>query len=94
MEREGEGNVLDLDLDDLGIIEVGDEEWSEYDVEDAAPNENKKNRVVSLKQKGNTISPQLSSRDKSPYTRISNESHPNRSNKPDTRSHVKLSMNQ
>lgn len=45
-----------LDLEDLGIIEVDDEEWNEYDVVDAE-NASRKKRIPSLKNKTNNISP-------------------------------------
>ncbi|KAL4492890.1 hypothetical protein ABPG73_010439 [Tetrahymena malaccensis] len=56
-----------LDLDDLGIIEVDDEEWNEYDVVDS---DNTRRKIPNLKQKINNISPQLQIRDKSPSMRV------------------------
>jgi len=45
-----------LDFEDLGIIEVDDEEWNEYDVVEA---DNSRRKIPNLKQKVNNISPQL-----------------------------------
>ena len=66
------GNIDDdqLDFEDLGIIEVDDEEWNEYDDEAKLSK-----KIPILKGKLMNISPELSNRDKlsSPIMRKENQ---------------------